>query len=150
MNDNVVQILLVEDNPYDAELTVNALRKSHLSSRIDVVRDGAEALDYIFATGEYAERSINDYPRVILLDLKLPKVDGIEVLRQAKSDPRTRHIPIVVLTSSREDRDLTRCYELGANSYIVKPVDFDQFLDVVHQLALYWVSVNQMVCRCGA
>jgi CheY-like chemotaxis protein len=144
MNDSIVQILLVEDNPYDAELTVSALKRSRLSNRVDLVHDGAEALDYIFATGAYADRAINECPRVILLDLKLPKVDGIEVLRQIKSDSRTKHIPVVVLTSSKEDRDLDRCYDLGANSYIVKPVDFDQFLDVVKQLELYWVLVNQL------
>ncbi len=120
-------ILLVEDNLHDVELTVHALERHHVANRIQVVRDGAEALDYLFGTGAYAGRSPDDRPRVILLDLKLPKVDGLEVLRRVKSDPRTKTIPVVVLTSSREERDIVESYGLGANSYIVKPVDFEQF-----------------------
>lgn len=138
-----VEILLVEDDPSDVELTRHALRKHNLGNRIEVVRDGAEALDFIFCTGAYAGRSIEDSPRLILLDLKLPKVDGLEVLQRLKSDPRTRKIPVVVLTSSREERDIVESYRLGANSYIVKPVDFEQFTEAVRQLGLYWLLFNQ-------
>ena len=138
-----VEILLVEDNPNDVELTLHALKKRHLGNRIQVARDGAEALDFLFGTGPYAGRKIENGPRVVLLDLKLPKVDGIEVLRRLKADPRTRKIPVVVLTSSREDRDVAMSYELGVNSYIVKPVGFDNFAAAVEQLGLYWVLMNQ-------
>jgi len=143
MSDSAVEILLVEDNPNDVELTLHALRKYRLANHIHVARDGDEALEYLFATGAYAGRNIADIPKVVLLDLKLSKVDGLEVLRRVKGDPRTHMIPIVVLTSSREERDLARGYQLGANSYIVKPVDFDQFSEVVRQLGLYWVLLNQ-------
>ena len=143
MSDSAVEILLVEDNPNDVELTLHALRKYRLANHIHVACDGDEALDYLFATGAYAGRNIADIPKVVLLDLKLSKVDGMEVLRRVKGDPRTHMIPIVVLTSSREERDLARGYQLGANSYIVKPVDFDQFSEVVRQLGLYWVLLNQ-------
>ena len=143
MKDRTVEILLVEDNPNDVELALHALKKNHIANRIEVVRDGAEALEFIFATGAYAQRSIGNGPRVILLDLKLPKVDGLEVLRQIKSDPRTRAIPVVVLTSSREERDIVESYNLGVNSYIVKPVDFEQFTEAVHTLGLYWLLLNQ-------
>lgn len=143
MSDNVVEILLVEDNPNDAELTVMALSQNNLSNRINVVRDGVEALDYIFCTGAYAEREGKDRPYVVLLDLKLPLVDGLEVLRRVKGDPRTRAIPVIVLTSSREERDIVESYELGVNSYIVKPVDFEQFAEAVRQLGLYWLLLNQ-------
>jgi len=140
---NSSDILLVEDNPHDVELTLHALKRHHLANRIEVVRDGAEALEYLFATGAYAGRQIEDRPRVILLDLKLPKVDGLEVLRQIKADPRTRTIPVVVLTSSREESDIVESYGLGANSYIVKPVDFEQFVEAARIMGLYWLLLNQ-------
>jgi CheY-like chemotaxis protein len=138
-----IEILLVEDNPNDVELTLRALKKNNLTNKVHVVKDGAEALDYIFATGAYANRDINHHPRVILLDLKLPKVDGLEVLRRLKSDERTKVIPVVVLTSSKEERDLVESYKLGANSYIAKPVDFDSFVKAVAELGLYWLLLNQ-------
>jgi len=143
MKDRTVEILLVEDNPSDVELALHALKKNNIANRIEVVRDGAEALEFIFATGAYADRQNAEHPRVILLDLKLPKVDGLEVLRQIKADPRTRAIPVVVLTSSREDRDIVESYNLGVNSYIVKPVDFEQFTESVRQLGMYWLLLNQ-------
>jgi two-component system response regulator len=143
MEERPVEILLVEDNPNDVELTLHAFKKNNLSNPIRVVRDGSEALEFIFATGAYASCSIEHAPKVILLDLKLPKVDGLEVLRQIKSDPRTRTIPVVVLTSSREERDIVESYNLGVNSYIVKPVDFEQFTEAVHTLGLYWLLLNQ-------
>ena len=139
----VVEILLVEDNPSDMELTLHSLSGSDLSDRIEVVRDGAEALDFVFCTGEYAHRSIENGPKVILLDLKLPKIGGLEVLQRIKSDPRTHAIPVVVLTSSREERDIVESYQLGVNSYIVKPVDFDQFTEAVRRLGFYWRQLNQ-------
>ncbi|HKA55666.1 MAG TPA: response regulator [Candidatus Binatia bacterium] len=137
-----VEILLVEDNPSDVELALHALKRHHLANHIEVVRDGAEALDFIFCTGAYAQRNAQDNPRVILLDLKLPKVDGLEVLQRVKSDARTRMIPVVILTSSREERDVIESYRLGVNSYIVKPVDFEQFTEAVRQLGLYWLLLN--------
>ena len=143
MTDKPVEILLVEDNPNDVELTLHALKKNNIANRIEVVRDGAEALEFIFATGAYADRQNVEKPRVILLDLKLPKVDGLEVLRQIKADPRTRTIPVVALTSSREERDIVESYNLGVNSYIVKPVDFEQFTEAVRTLGLYWLLLNQ-------
>ncbi|MEE9144012.1 MAG: response regulator [Candidatus Binatia bacterium] len=143
MTNNAVEILLVEDNPYDVELTLHALDKSHITNHIHVVRDGAEALEFIFCTGAYAERGIQNPPKVILLDLKLPKVDGMEVLRQVKADPRTQMIPVVVLTSSREERDVVESYRLGVNSYIVKPVDFEKFTEAVKRMGLYWLLLNQ-------
>ena len=143
MIETTVEILLVEDNPCDAELTLHSLRSSKVTNQIEVVRDGAEALDFIFCTGEYAHRNIENGPKVVLLDLKLPKVDGLEVLERIKSDPRTCMIPVVVLTSSREDRDIIESYQLGVNSYIVKPVDFEQFTEAVQQLGLYWKLLNQ-------
>ncbi len=143
MIENSVEILLVEDNPNDVELTMRAFKKNNLTNRIHVVRDGAEALEYIFCNGAYATRKVEHAPKVILLDLKLPKVDGLEVLRQVKADPRTRTIPVVVLTSSREERDIVESYQLGVNSYIVKPVDFEQFIEAVRQLGLYWMLLNQ-------
>ncbi|MBX3300699.1 MAG: response regulator [Nitrospira sp.] len=136
-------ILLVEDNPNDVELTLRALKKHHIANRIVVVQDGAEALEYLFATGRYADRSTSSLPKVVLLDLKLPLVSGIEVLRQCKTDERTCRLPIVVLTSSREEPDIHTCYSLGANSYIVKPVDFQQFTEAVHQAGLYWLLLNE-------
>ena len=140
---NEIEILLVEDNPNDVELTLRALKKNNLTNRVHVVKDGAEALEYIFANGPYAYRKIEDHPRVILLDLKLPKVDGLEVLRKIKSDERTKVIPVVVLTSSKEERDLVESYRLGANSYIAKPVDFESFVKAVADLGLYWLLLNQ-------
>ena len=140
---NEVEILLVEDNPNDVELTLRALKKHNITNRVHVVKDGAEGLEYIFATGAYAHRKIEDHPRVILLDLKLPKVDGIDVLRQIKSDERTKMIPVVVLTSSKEERDLAESYKLGANSYVTKPVGFESFVKAVSELGLYWLLLNQ-------
>ena len=140
---NEVEILLIEDNPNDVELTLRALKKHNLTNKVHVVKDGAEALEFIFATGAYASRDINHSPRVILLDLKLPKVDGLEVLRQVKSNERTKMIPIVVLTSSKEERDLVESYKLGANSYIAKPVDFESFVKAVSELGMYWLLLNQ-------
>jgi two-component system response regulator len=142
MIDPPIEILLVEDNPNDVDLTLHAFRKNNLSNAIQVVRDGAEALDYLFCTGAYAARD-PDPPRVILLDLKLPKIDGLEVLRRIKSDPRTRMIPVVALTSSHDDRDILESYSLGVNSYIVKPVDFAQFMDAARALGFYWLLLNQ-------
>lgn len=133
----------MEDNPCDAELTLHSLKSSKVTNHIEVVRDGAEALDFIFCTGEYAHRNIANVPKMVLLDLKLPKVDGLEVLQKVKSDPRTSAIPVVVLTSSREDCDIIESYQLGVNSYIVKPVDFEQFTQAVRQLGLYWKLLNQ-------
>ncbi len=140
---NLVEILLIEDNPEDLELALRALRKSNLENHIEVARDGAEALDFIFCEGPYSGRRIEDTPLVILLDLKLPKVDGLEVLARLKSDPRTRNIPVVVLTSSREQNDLVESYALGVNSYIVKPVNFERFAESVQQLGMYWLLLNQ-------
>ncbi len=141
MPDQPVELLLVEDNPDDVELTLHVLKKNKLTNRIQVVRDGAEALDYLF--GSDGHPSPLCCPKVVLLDLKLPKVNGIEVLGKIRSDPRTKSLPVVVLTSSREDRDLFLCYELGVNSYIVKPVDFVQFTEAIRQLGLYWLLLNE-------
>ena len=138
--DELVEILIIEDNPNDLELALHALRRHHLANRIQVARDGEEALTYLFGADGSKSPPI---PKVILLDLKLPKVDGIEVLRQIKGNEQTRKIPVVVLTSSREDRDIVETYDLGVNSYIVKPVDFEQFTEAVRQLGLYWALLNQ-------
>jgi CheY-like chemotaxis protein len=143
MAEHSVEILLVEDNPYDVELTLLAFQEHHLANRIHVVRDGAEALEFVFCTGAYAHRSIEHPPKLILLDLKLPKVDGLEVLERIKADPRTQAIPVVILTSSREERDIVESYRLGVNSYITKPVDFEQFTESVQQLGYYWLLLNQ-------
>ena len=143
MDKNAIEILLVEDNPEDVELTLRGLKKHNLANKVFVVKDGAEALEYIFATGKYAYRNIEDTPKLILLDLKLPKVDGLEVLRKVKSDERTTVIPVVVLTSSREERDIIESYKLGVNSYITKPVDFDKFIHSVQDLGLYWLLLNE-------
>ncbi len=142
-NGNVIEILLVEDNPQDVELTLRALKRHNLANKVHVVKDGAEALDFLFTTGSYADRDMNNTPKVILLDLKLPKVDGLEVLRRIKSDERTKLIPVVVLTSSREEQDMIDSYRLGVNSYIVKPVDFDKFVEAVGKLGLYWLLLNE-------
>jgi two-component system response regulator len=137
-----IDILLVEDNPYDAELTVRALRKRKLANRIHLAADGAEALDYIFGRGAFTNRSDFKHPKVIFLDLKLPKVSGLEVLAAIKSDPNTHSIPVVILTSSREDPDIKQAYSLGANSYVVKPVNFDDFTETLSELGFYWMAVN--------
>lgn len=142
--DDLIEILLIEDNPHDEELTLHALRQYKVANNIVVMRDGAEALDFIFATGAYAGRRVENTPKVILLDLKLPLVDGLEVLRAIRSDPRTRTTPVVILTSSREDPDIEEAYRLGASSYIVKPVDFGQFTETVRQLGFYWALLNQL------
>jgi two-component system response regulator len=140
---NEVEILLVEDNPRDLELTLRALRKNHLANAITSVSDGEQALDFLFARGKYAGRSMENAPRVVFLDLKLPKVDGIEVLRQVKADERTKRIPIVVVTSSAEERDRVESYELGVNSYVVKPIEFDSFVKTISELGFYWMAVNR-------
>jgi two-component system response regulator len=139
-----VEILLVEDNPNDVELTIRALQKQNLAGKVFVVKDGAEALEFLFATGAFAKRKIENRPKVILLDLKLPKVDGIEVLRRIKSDNRTKHTPVVMLTSSQEERDVLETYNLGVNSYIVKPVDFSNFVHAVSELGVYWGILNKL------
>ena len=137
-----VEIVLVEDSPYDAELTIRELKRHHLANKLVHLKDGAEALDFIFGTGAYASRDTSQHPKVVLLDLKLPKVDGLEVLRAIKSDPRTRTIPVVVMTSSQEQRDVVDSYHLGVNGYVVKPVDFDHFSKAVSDLGCYWVLLN--------
>lgn len=137
-----VEILLVEDNSNDIRLTLHAFKRQNIINQIHVVRDGSEALDFLFGTGNYAGRQLDHGPRVILLDLKLPLVDGLEVLRRIKQDPRTKSIPVVVLTSSSEERDVVASYALGVNSYIVKPVDFEQFTEVTRSLGLYWLLLN--------
>jgi CheY-like chemotaxis protein len=137
-----VEILLVEDNPTDAELCIRALKKNNLANELVWVKDGVEALDFLFGTGVYAGRDLTATPRVVLLDLRLPKVDGMEVLRRIKEDERTRTIPVVVLTSSKEDRDIAESYQLGVNSFISKPVEFDAFAKTVSELGLYWLLVN--------
>jgi two-component system response regulator len=142
-NIETIDILLVEDNPNDVELIVRALKKNHLANRIHVAEDGAQALDILFAHGDYTERQGSIPPKVVLLDLKLPKVSGLEVLKEIKSDERTKNIPVVVVTSSREDPDIKEAYFLGANSYVVKPVAFEQFVEAMGNLGLYWLLVNQ-------
>ncbi|MGB9071658.1 MAG: response regulator [Terriglobales bacterium] len=143
MTTRQIEILLVEDNKDDVELTLHALRKENLANSIHVARDGEEALEFLFCDGIHAARSFDHPPRLILLDLKLPKVDGMEVLKRLKADARTKTIPVVILTSSKEERDLVNGYNLGANSYIQKPVDFDQFRDTVKNVGLYWLLINQ-------
>ena len=143
MTDIAVEILLVEDNPNDIKLAMHAFKKHQLANRVQVARDGAEALEFIFCTDRHAGRRMEDGPKLILLDLKLPLVDGIEVLRRLKGDPRTRMTPVVILTTSKEESDIVESYHLGVNSYIIKPVDFEQFTDVVRQLGYYWLLLNQ-------
>ena len=136
-------ILLVEDNPDDVELTLRAFKKNNIANGVAIARDGAEALDYLFGTGVHADRDTNDMPRIILLDLKLPKVDGLQVLERLRADERTELIPVVILTSSKEENDLVSGYKSGANSYVRKPVDFNQFVEAVHQIGLYWLLINE-------
>ncbi|MCD6013190.1 MAG: response regulator [Flavipsychrobacter sp.] len=143
MSHEAIEILLVEDNPHDAELTIRALKKNNLANNIIHLKDGSEAIDYLFNEGIYAGEETFPKPKAILLDLKMPKVNGIEVLRRVKSDERTKFIPVIVLTSSNEDPDVSKCYELGVNSYIVKPVGFEGFLKAVSELGMYWLLLNQ-------
>ena len=138
-----VEILLVEDNPHDADLAQRALRKRNIYNKITHLKDGQEALDWLFGKGEFEGRNVNHHPKVVLLDLKMPKVDGLEVLRRIRADERTRRIPVVVLTSSREEQDVVKSYDLGVNSYIVKPVDFDNFSSAVAEVGHYWLLINQ-------
>ena len=140
-------ILLVEDNADDEELTLRALKKNHIGNKVFIVRDGAEALDFLFCTGIYADRDPHEMPQVTLLDLKLPKVDGLEVLRRIRADPRTHTLPVVILTSSNEEKDVVDGYKLGANSYVRKPVDFNEFLEAARQLGLYWLVLNNLPPR---
>lgn len=140
---NAVEILIVEDNPRDAELTLRALRKNNLANHVLIAQDGAEALDFFFCRGKYSNRSFQNPPKIVLLDLKLPKVSGLEVLKIVKEDERTSKIPIVIVTSSREEPDIANAYEYGVNSYVVKPVNFDQFLNAMSSLGLYWLLVNE-------
>lgn len=143
MAENIIEILLVEDNPRDVEMTLRALRKRNLANKVQVVTDGVEALDFIFAKGKYSGRNTANGPKVVMLDLKLPKISGLEVLKKIKADESTKIIPVVVLTSSQEEKDLIESYKLGVNSYIIKPIDFDKFLDAVGQLGLYWLLINK-------
>lgn len=140
---NAIEILLVEDNPRDAELTIRALKKKHLANKLFHVQDGVAALDFLFARGTFADRHVEDAPRVILLDLKLPRVNGLEVLRTIKSDERTCRIPVVIVTSSAEDPDVRTAYQLGANSYVIKPVQFETFIEAMSKLGVYWLMVNR-------
>jgi two-component system response regulator len=142
MNTTDKMILLVEDNPDDEALTLRALRKNNILNPVVVARDGEEALDFLFGTGRHAGRDLDQQPQVVLLDLKLPKLDGLEVLRRLRADPRTRLLPVVILTTSNEDRDILSSYQLGANSYVRKPVDFEQFIEAARQLGLYWLVLN--------
>lgn len=142
-NINEVEILIVEDNRNDAEMAMRALKKNNLSNRVLIVEDGEEALDFIFAKGKFAGRDKSTRPRIILLDLKLPKIDGLEVLKKIKSNEQTKIIPVIVLTSSKEETDVIRSYQLGVNSYIVKPVDFNKFVEAIKEVGLYWLLLNQ-------
>lgn len=142
MNDHVVEVLLVEDNPRDAELTIRALKRHNLANRLFHVQDGAEALDFLFGRGRYEGRLTDSSPKVVLLDLKLPKVNGLEVLRMMKEDQHLRRIPVVIVTSSAEDPDMEAAYQLGANSYVVKPVQFDAFMEAMSKLGVYWLMLN--------
>jgi two-component system response regulator len=140
---SAIEILLVEDNADDVELTLRALTKHNLANKIHVVRDGEEALDFLFCRGAFSSRSFDDQPKVVLLDLKLPRVDGLEVLRAVKSDPRTKTVPVVVMTSSGQQRDMVESYQLGVNRYLPKPINFGEFQEVIRQLGYYWLAVNQ-------
>lgn len=142
--ENAVEILLVEDNPQDAEMAIRALKKNNLANHLIHVKDGEEALDFIFTRGSFSDRKGKSNPKVILLDLKLPKVGGLEILKEVKSNPNTKTIPVVVLTSSKEENDMVESYKLGVNSYIVKPVDFDKFINCIKDLGMYWLVVNQL------
>ncbi len=142
MEDSIVEILLIEDNEHDAEMTIRALKKNKITNGVVHLKDGAQALEFLFGTGEFAGRNTNEKPKVILLDLKMPKIDGIEVLEQIKSNELTKKIPVVVLTSSKENPDIDKCYALGANSYIVKPVDFTGFMEAISHSGMYWVMLN--------
>lgn len=143
MTSKQVEIVLVEDNPHDAELALRALKTYNLANNLIWLQDGVEALDFIFAQGQYSERSIEDVPKVVLLDLKLPRINGLEVLEKVKSDARTKSIPIVVLTSSSEERDIITSYNFGVNSYILKPVDFDKFIEAIKEIGFYWLLLNK-------
>ena len=143
MNYNEIEVLLVEDNMHDAELTIRALKKVNLASKLFHVKDGAEALDFVYAKGDYAARRADNWPKLIILDIKMPKVDGIEVLRQLKSNELTKAIPVVIMTSSKEEQDIVTSYNLGVNSYVVKPVNFADFAKAVAELGLYWLIINQ-------
>ena len=143
MANKTVEILLIEDNPNDIELTLYALKKYRVAERVDIVRDGVEALEYLFCTGMYTHRQTEDVPKLILLDLKLPKMDGLEVLRHIKANTRTQSIPVIALTSSREEADVRESYRLGVNSYIVKPIDFESFTELIRRLGTYWLIHNQ-------
>ena len=143
MKSREVEIVLVEDNPNDAELAIRALKGYNLANKLMWLKDGVEALDFIFAQGQYSDQSIEDVPKVVLLDLKLPRIGGLEVLEKVKSDTRTKSIPVVVLTSSSEERDIIASYNLGVNSYVIKPVDFDKYVDAIKEVGLYWMSLNQ-------
>lgn len=142
---NEVEILLVEDNPADAEMTIRALKQAHLANQLVHLKDGAEALEFLFCEGQYAERNADQHPKVILLDIKMPRVDGIEVLRQIRANEKTRLIPVVIMTSSSEEQDVVMTYSLGANSYVVKPVAFDGFAKAVGELGLYWLLTNRVI-----
>ncbi len=142
-HDEPVEILLVEDNPHDVELTLRAFKKKNLANKVHVVTDGVQALDFIFCRGAYSDRDIKAPPKLILLDLKLPRVDGKEVLKQIKSNEETKVIPVVIMTASQEEKDMAASYHLGANSYIVKPIDFSKFIDTVSELGLYWLVINK-------
>ncbi len=150
MNTNEVDILLVDDSQEDVDLTLHALRTENLANRVFIARDGEEALEFLFCTGPHVRRSFDHPPKLVLLDLKLPKVDGMQVLKQVKDDPRTKMIPVVLMTSSREERDLVRGYDLGVNSYLQKPVDFDEFRKMVKLLGLYWLVTNRPPVTNGA
>lgn len=143
MEDSLVEILLIEDSEYDAEITIRALRKNKLANKIVHLTDGDQAIKFLFGEGEYKDRNIENRPKLILLDLKMPKVDGLEVLERIKADPLTKKIPVVVLTSSKEHPDIEKCYENGVNSYIVKPVEFENFISAVSQSGMYWMLINQ-------
>ncbi len=144
MEPAVIEILLVEDSPYDAEMTVDALKLKGLAKKVMIVEDGAKALDYLFSRGAYKDKINRPKPKLILLDIKLPKVGGIEALKQLKSNPETKHIPVVVLTSSKEENDIARAYELGANSFIVKPVDYNDFVETIGEVGMYWILFNEL------